>query len=90
MEGHRPIVKQVWIAHVGDEGITPWDEAVEWTAVGPSRPPDEIVNGTIGVIPPATLPGVDEGTGVNEALLEFIKGILAYLNLIRFTTAAGE
>ena len=77
----RPVVKQVWLAHPSDEGITPWDEAVEWTSAGPSRPQNEIVNGTLGVMPPATPPVGDVGSPVNEILLEFAKGILAYLNI---------
>jgi len=77
----RPVVKQVWLAHPSDEGITPWDEAVEWTSTGPSRPPNEIVNGTLGVMPPATSPVGEAGSPVNEILLEFAKGILAYLGI---------
>lgn len=82
-EDDRPAVMQVWLAHPSEDGITLWDEAVEWTILGPSRPRDEIVNGTLGVMPPA---GPREGEGeshVNEVLLDFAKGTLAYLNIIR-------
>jgi hypothetical protein len=77
----RPAVMQVWLAHPGDDGITPWDDAVEWTVLGPSRPHNEIVNGTLGIMPPVAPPTVEGESPVNEVLLDFTKGILAYLNI---------
>jgi hypothetical protein len=73
----RPVVKQVWLAHPSNCGIVPWDQAVEWNALGPNRPPDESVNGTLGVLPPPT-PGAP-ATKINDTLLDFAGGLLAYL-----------
>jgi hypothetical protein len=78
----RPVVKQVWLAYPSDGGITPWDEAVEWTTMGPNRPLAENINGTLGVLPP-TLHAERADLSVNETLLEFVKGTLAYLNVTR-------
>jgi hypothetical protein len=80
----------VWLAHPSDEAITPWDEAVEWTSAGPSRPQNEIVNGTLGVMPPVTPPIGDVGSPVNEVLLEFAKGILAYLSIKANEETGGD
>jgi hypothetical protein len=54
---------------------------VEWTVLGPSRPHNEIVNGTLGIMPPVAPPTVEGESPVNEVLLDFTKGILAYLNI---------
>jgi hypothetical protein len=80
-DNDRPVVMQVWLAHPSEDGIAPWDEAVEWTALGPSRPRDEVVNGTLGVMPPAGPPAAEGESPVNEVVFDFAKGILAYLNI---------
>ena len=77
----RPVVMQVWPAHPSEDGITSWDEAVDRTAVAPSRPHNEVVNGTIGVMPPIGPPAAEGKSPVNEVLLVFATGILAYLNV---------
>jgi len=78
----RPVVKQVWLAHPGDIRIAPWDEAVEWTELGPNRPQNEIINGTLGIIPPSS-PATEAGdSAVNETMLDFAKGILVYLGIV--------
>jgi hypothetical protein len=83
-------VKQVWLAHPSASKITPWDEAVDWTDLGPNRPQTENVNGTLGVMPPTI--SVTEGSDsiVNETLLDFVKGNLAYLNIIRQQEGTGH
>ena len=79
----RPVVKQVWLAYPSDSNIAPWDEAVVWSELGPNRPQDENINGTLGVIPPSS-PAAETGdSAVNETLLDFAKGILAYLGIVR-------
>ena len=78
----RPVVKQVWLAHPSDSNIFPWDEAVEWTEMGPNRPQNENINGTLGVLPPSS-PATEAGNSVvNETLLDFAKGTLAYLGIV--------
>ena len=78
---NRPVVKQVWLAHPGESGITPWDDAIEWTSQGPSRPRNEVINGTLGILPPTANPGAPQGRLLNETALEFTKGLLAYLGI---------
>jgi hypothetical protein len=73
------------LAYPADSGITPSDEAVGWTAAGPDRPHDENVNGKLGVMPPTLGPAEENDSKVNETLLEFAKGTLAYLNLMDAT-----
>jgi hypothetical protein len=85
----RPVVKQVWIAHPATEGITPWDDAVVWTSDGPNRPYDEIINGSIGALPP------EQGTEVilgelNEKVVEFVRSICRYLRLTSRSEAASS
>ena len=54
-----------------------------WSELGPNRPQDENINGTLGVIPPSS-PAAETGdSAVNETLLDFAKGILAYLGIVR-------
>lgn len=78
----RPVVMQVWLAYPGEDGITPWDEAVEWTALGPSRPKGEVVNGTLGVMPPSTPNTGECSAQANEVILDFMIGLLSYLNIV--------
>jgi hypothetical protein len=71
------------LAHPSESNIAPWDEAVEWTELGPNRPQNEIINGTLGIMPP-TSPATEAGdSAVNETMLDFAKGILAYLGIVR-------
>lgn len=81
-DDNRPVVKQVWLAYPSDVGITPWDEAVEWTDVGPDRPRSEDINGALGVMPPVAPAMAAGDSPVNETLLEFVKGTLAYLDIV--------
>lgn len=86
----RPVVKQVWLAHPSESNIAPWDEAVEWTELGPNRPQNEIINGTLGIMPP-TSPATEAGdSAVNETMLDFAKGILAYLGIVRAQDGRGH
>lgn len=78
---NRPVVKQVWIAHPSENGIVPWDEAVEWTETGPNRPQNESINGTLGIIPPSSAAADSTESTVNGTMLEFARGIVAYLGL---------
>lgn len=80
-DDNRPVVKQVWLAYPSEGGITPWDEAVEWTDLGPDRPRSEDINGALGVMPPVA-PATTGDSPVNETLLEFVKGTLAYLDIV--------
>lgn len=79
----RPIVNQVWLAYPKDTGIVPWDEAVEWTSLGPNRPRNEVVNGCLGALPPIRLVGEASDSAPNETIVDFIQGILTYLNVAR-------
>jgi hypothetical protein len=81
IEDGRPVVKQVWIAHPGDAGARPWDDAVTWTRTGPDRPVSENVYGTFCASPPDDVgsEGIQEP---NEDVVDFIRSLCLYLNLI--------
>lgn len=81
IENDRPVVKQVWIVHPGDAGVLPWDDAVTWTSTGPDRPLNENVYGTLCASPPDELDS-DRSHETNEELLEFIRSLGLYLQLI--------
>jgi hypothetical protein len=78
----RPVVKQVWWAYPSDSNIAPWDDAVEWAELGPNRPQNENINGTLGIIPPSSPAAEGSDSAVNETMLDFAKGILAYLGIV--------
>ena len=86
VEDDRPLVKQVWIVHPGDEDVTPWDDAISWTNVGPDRPQSEMISGTVGMSPPTEVTEISSDN-VNAALLDFIRSLLRYLRLIPFDAA---
>jgi hypothetical protein len=51
-----------------------------WTSEGPNRPYDEIVNGSIGALPPEQ--GADQAFGdPNEEMVNFIRALCKYLRL---------
>jgi hypothetical protein len=77
----RPVVRQVWLAYPSDSNIAPWDDAVEWTELGANRPQNENINGTLGIIPPSSPAAEGSDSTVNETILEFAKGTLAYLGM---------
>jgi hypothetical protein len=85
----RPVVKQVWIAHPATEGITPWDDAVVWTSDGPNRPYDEIINGSIGALPPEQGAEVVFGD-LNEKMVEFVRSLCRYLRLTSRSDVASS
>ena len=82
--GLRQVVRQVWLAHPGDNvGIRCRDTTVAWTACGPDRPRDEIVLGDLGLRPLA-----DEARGLKVApdegepssiAREFASGLMRYV-----------
>jgi hypothetical protein len=78
----RPVVRQVWLAYPSDSNIAPWDDAVEWTELGANRPQNENINGTLGIIPPSSPAAEGSDSTVNETILEFAKGTLAYLGIV--------
>src|SRR5690606_14504425 len=49
----RQVARQLWLVHPagGGDGIALRDEAVRWTASGPSCPRDEFIHGTIALAP---------------------------------------
>jgi hypothetical protein len=81
IEDDRPVVKQVWIAHPGDAGVCPWDDAVTWTSTGPDRPMSENIYGTFCASPPDEV-GSDRIHEANEEVVEFVRSLCLYLQLI--------
>lgn len=82
----RQVVKQVWLAYPGPDGVECRDAAVTWTARGPDCLRDETIQGTLGLLPPtvAVADGThDDGTVLTLAptAVAFVNGLLAYLGL---------
>jgi len=75
--GHK-VVRQVWLAYPAHTPIELEDDAVEWTAEGPTAPPTEEMLGKIGLMP-------EEGaTGIREApaaARDFVSALLRYVGI---------
>jgi len=85
----RQVVKQLWLAYPTDkEQIALEDSAITWSEQGPDCGEEEIIEGRLGLIPPADQPGEsndEEGwIGVPEqAAQRFVRGLLQFLNIPR-------
>jgi hypothetical protein len=75
--GHK-VVRQVWLAHPDQTPLELEDDAVEWTADGPSAPPTEEMLGKIGLMP------VEGATRIREATAaagDFVSALLRYVGI---------
>jgi hypothetical protein len=83
VQDHSPIVKQLWLVYPGDSEPLCRDPAVEWSQTGPSRPRTEVIDGTLGMLPPHN-PGEDYrgASRTTDQCRRFVRGVLLYLGLI--------
>ena len=84
IRNHRQIVKQPWLAHPGaNSGVFPRDPAVTWSPDGPNRPRDEVILGTLSIMPPepAASEPRREGIEPQPVTLEFVRGLMSYLDI---------
>lgn len=71
------IVRQVWLANPAADGMVLDDDAIAWTAFGPTARRHEVVMGSLGLTPDSGYFDSEEGSAATA--LEFVTGILAYI-----------
>jgi hypothetical protein len=78
----RQVVKQVWLVHPASDEITCRDSAVQWTEFGPTATRDEVVYGSVGMLPPEYGPA-DSATSADSQVTDsahaFVTGILSFV-----------
>lgn len=79
---NRQVVRQVWLAYPGSDGVTCRDPAVMWTEGGPDRPFDEAIFGRLGLRPPETVEGPSEEVVPVESARIFVRGLLRYIGVL--------
>jgi len=80
-QSSKQVVKQVWLIHPANDGITCRDSAVQWTELGPTATRDEVVYGSIGVLPPeyGSTDSASTDNKVTDSARSFVAGILKFV-----------